>query len=71
MSKSTKLVFPDDFRPDFQGFGPEAFKILRGIKRNNERGWFLPRKDLYETELKFQMECLVAEFGGDRADPDL
>ncbi len=71
MSKSTKLVFPDDFRPDFQGFGPEAFKFLRGIKRNNERGWFLPRKDLYETELKFQMECLVAEFGGDRADPDL
>jgi uncharacterized protein (TIGR02453 family) len=71
VAKPTKLVFPDDFRPDFQGFGPEAFKFLRGIKRSNERGWFLPRKELYETELKFQMECLVAEFGGERADPKL
>lgn len=71
MSKPAKLVFPDDFRPDFQGFGPEAFKFLRGIKRNNDRAWFMPRKELYETEVKLAMECLVAEFGGERADPDL
>ncbi len=71
MSKPSKLVFPDDFRPDFQGFGPEAFKFLRGIKRHNERAWFQPRKELYDAELKFPMECLVAEFGGDRADPGL
>jgi uncharacterized protein (TIGR02453 family) len=71
MNKPSKLVFPDDFRPDFQGFGPEAFKFLRGIKRHNERAWFQPRKELYDAELKFPMECLVAEFGGDRADPDL
>ena len=60
--ESAKLVFPDDFRPDFEGFSPAAFKFLRGLARNNEREWFNARREIYDTELKFPMECLVAEF---------
>ena len=32
------LVFPDDFRPDFEGIGPKGFRFLRGIAKNNRRG---------------------------------
>ncbi len=39
-SGSAKLVFPDDFRPDFEGFRPAAFTFLRGLARHNERDWF-------------------------------
>jgi uncharacterized protein (TIGR02453 family) len=60
--ESAKLVFPDDFRPDFEGFGPAAFKFLRGLARNNAREWFHARREIYDAELKFPMECLVAEF---------
>jgi uncharacterized protein (TIGR02453 family) len=57
------LIFPDDVRPDFEGFGPAAFKFLRELKRHNERTWFMAHKDVYEGELRFPMECLVASFG--------
>lgn len=59
---STKLVFPDDVRPDFPGFSKKAFTFLRGLKKNNDRAWFNPRKETYETECKFAMECLIGEF---------
>lgn len=61
-----KLVFPDDIRPDFAGFRPAAFTFLRGLKRNNERAWFQSRKEIYESEIRFPMECLLAEFGRHR-----
>ncbi len=61
-NESAKLVFPDDFRPDFEGFRPAAFSFLRGLARHNERGWFTARREVYDTELRFPMECLVAEF---------
>lgn len=57
-----KLVFPDDFRPDFEGFRPAAFTFLRGLARHNERDWFKARREIYDAELRFPMECLVAEF---------
>ena len=43
----------------FPGFSPEAVKFLRGLKRNNRREWFQPRKELFETELKAPMIELV------------
>jgi uncharacterized protein (TIGR02453 family) len=58
-----ELIFPDDVRPDFEGFRPAAFKFLRDLKRHNERAWFLEHKETYESELRFPMECLVASFG--------
>ena len=60
------LEFPDDIRPDFQGFSPNAFKFLTGLKKNNDRTWFKARKDTYDTEIKFAMECLLGEFTADR-----
>ncbi len=61
-SAPAKLVFPDDFRPDFEGFGRAAFGFLGGLARHNERAWFSARREVYDTELRFPMECLVAEF---------
>lgn len=56
------LDFPDDIRPDFQGFPPDAFKFLEDLKKNNERAWFKARKDTYDNDIKFSMECLLGEF---------
>lgn len=64
-NKESRFVFPDDFRPDFEGFRPQAFAFLRGLARNNDRAWFNDRKDVYANEIRFPMECLVAAFGRD------
>ena len=54
-------LFPDDVRPEFQGIGAAGIKFLRDLKRNNERAWFQEHRDLYEREVRFPLECLVAE----------
>src|SRR5580765_927224 len=33
-------------------FSPKAIAFLRGLKRNNNRDWFNPRKDQYDELLK-------------------
>ena len=43
----------------FSGFSPEAIKFLRGLKRNNRREWFQPRKEIFDTKLKARMMELV------------
>jgi len=43
----------------FPGFPPEALKFLRGLKRNNRREWFQPRKEIFDTKLRAPMEELV------------
>ena len=43
----------------FPGFSPEALTFLRGLKRNNRREWFQPRKEIFETLLKTPMVQLV------------
>lgn len=60
MSKT--LEFPDDLRPDFPGFSPAAFEFFTALARNNERTWFKDRKDIYDSEIKFPMECLLGAF---------
>lgn len=40
-------------------FAPAALKFLRGLKRNNDRAWFEPRKAIYEAELKQPMLGLI------------
>ncbi len=42
-------------------FSDEAFKFLRGLKRNNDRVWFTARKDVYERELKEPMLKVIGE----------
>jgi uncharacterized protein (TIGR02453 family) len=60
------LEFPSDVRPDFKGFSREAFAFLEGLAKNNDRAWFAANKAAYDEEVKFQMECLLAEFVGSR-----
>jgi uncharacterized protein (TIGR02453 family) len=43
----------------FSGFPPEAMTFFRGLARNNNRDWFQPRKEIYETKVKAPMCELV------------
>jgi uncharacterized protein (TIGR02453 family) len=43
----------------FPGFPPEALKFLRALKRNNDREWFQPRKEIFDTKVRAPMEQLV------------
>jgi len=47
--------------PPFPGFRPQALAFLRELKQHNDRAWFRPRKHLYEDELRWPMQCLIAE----------
>lgn len=40
-------------------YTPEALRFLRGLKRNNDRDWFIARKDIYEREIKAPTIALV------------
>jgi len=50
----------------FPGFPPDTLKFFRGLKRHNDRDWFLPRKEIFETKVKAPMcelvESINAEF---------
>jgi uncharacterized protein (TIGR02453 family) len=45
----------------FSGFSPQALKFLRDLKKHNERAWFAPRKELYETECLAPLRALTVE----------
>jgi uncharacterized protein (TIGR02453 family) len=38
---------------------PEGLKFLRGLARNNHREWFMPRKAIFEAELKEPMMAVI------------
>ncbi|HEY9249272.1 MAG TPA: DUF2461 domain-containing protein, partial [Rariglobus sp.] len=48
----------------FPGFSKEAMQFFRGIARNNNREWFLPRKPLFEEHVKAPMVDLVSRVNG-------
>ena len=43
----------------FNGFPEAGMQFFRGLKRNNRREWFQPRKDVYDAQLKAPMVELV------------
>ena len=43
----------------FPGFPAEMAQFFRGLKRNNRREWFQPRKELFEQQVKGPMRELV------------
>ena len=45
----------------FQGFSPETFDFLWGIRMNNNREWFLPHKEQYVRSLYDPMKALGQE----------
>lgn len=50
-----------DALPPFPGFTPEALQFLRDLKATNDRDWFLPRKEVYNDELRDPMQSLIAQ----------
>jgi uncharacterized protein (TIGR02453 family) len=44
----------------FPGFSPDALTFMRGLKRNNKREWFQPRKEKFEQLIKLPMLELIA-----------
>jgi uncharacterized protein (TIGR02453 family) len=51
----------------FAGFPPEMIRFFRGLKRNNRREWFQPRKPLFEQHVKAPMLELVGAINGELA----
>ncbi|GAB5517922.1 MAG: DUF2461 domain-containing protein [Rhodothermales bacterium] len=47
--------------PPFPGFRPEAFAFLSDLKEHNDREWFKPRKATFDDELKWPLQCLIAD----------
>ena len=45
----------------FSGFSPDAIKFLRDLSKNNDRSWFLPRKEFYERELLGPLHALTVD----------
>ena len=45
--------------PAFAGFPSEGIQFFRGLARNNNRDWFLPRKEIFESKVKQPMCDLV------------
>jgi uncharacterized protein (TIGR02453 family) len=43
----------------FAGFPKEMATFFRGLKRNNRREWFQPRKDVFDLHVKGPMTALV------------
>jgi uncharacterized protein (TIGR02453 family) len=50
--------------PVFTGFGPEAFWWFDGLERDNSREYFQRTRDLFEREVRDQLEDLLMELGG-------
>jgi len=49
-------------------FPAEALTFLRGLSRNNDREWFQPRKETYETKVKAPMLALIEEINSELMD---
>jgi uncharacterized protein (TIGR02453 family) len=45
---------------EFSGFPTEGFKLLRDLKKNNDREWFRERKSAYKQTVEAPMEALTA-----------
>ncbi len=54
----------------FQGFSPETFDFLWGIRFNNNKEWFLEHKEEYQRFLYQPMKELVAELSPEFLQPD-
>src|SRR5579864_7585977 len=46
---------------EFSGFSSQALRFLRDLKKNNDRAWFAPRKELYERELLAPLRALTLD----------
>jgi uncharacterized protein (DUF2461 family) len=54
-------------RTTFAGFPEEMVRFFRGLKRNNRREWFQPRKHLFEQHVKTPMLELAGAINAELA----
>jgi len=45
----------------FEGFPAAGLTFLRDLERNNERAWFMQRKDVYHERVEEPMRALIAD----------
>src|SRR5579883_3105032 len=48
-------------------FPPEALTFFRGLARNNDRDWFQPRKEIFDSKVKAPMIELIEQINGEFA----
>ena len=48
----------------FPGFPAEGIAFLRDLKKNNDREWFTPRKNIFEETVRMPMIALVRAIHG-------
>jgi uncharacterized protein (TIGR02453 family) len=58
--KTARAVTPAG-QGEFRGFRPAARTFLRGLRRHNNREWFLANRERYEAEVRGPMAALVEE----------
>ena len=46
-------------------FTPQTLKVLRALKRNNDREWFRARKDVYEEHVRAPMLMVIERLAND------
>ena len=51
-----------------QHFTPKLFTFLRELAENNDRDWFQPRKEIFETKLKAPMLELIESINAELMD---
>lgn len=51
--------------PSVPRFTPQTLAFLRGLKRHNDREWFIAHRDEYEREVKGRMLALVDRLAAD------
>ena len=54
-------ALPPDVLPPFPGLTDEAMDFLSELRKNNDRDWFKPRKDVYDDQLLMPMRMLAAD----------
>ncbi len=52
---------PDVALAPFPGLTDEAMSFLRELRKNNDREWFKPRKDVYDEQILEPMRMLAAD----------
>src|SRR5947207_2371950 len=56
---------PSQIRSDtFTGFPAEAFTFFRQLTRNNNRDWFLGKKEVYERSCRTPLAQFIEALGG-------
>jgi uncharacterized protein (TIGR02453 family) len=64
MAKPRKAFqIPDEPAPVFEGFSPETFKFLHGLKKNNNKQWFEDHREEYEIYLRNSAKALAHAMG--------